>query len=115
MAVAGAERPPEGLSQPWYGFWQQALKAMKDQKSWSPEQRPVLDLYVKALEMAYWAEQDGRGADHDRHAKRAAALADQLALSPRGRRAVGLGGKDEEPDAFARFEGDELAKRRGAG
>ncbi len=45
----------------------------------------------------------------DRHAKRAAALADQLALTPRGRKAVGIADDDEEaPNPFAEI----LAFRR---
>ena len=48
----------------------------------------------------------------DRHAKRASALADQLALTPRGRKAIGLVSDDDEApsDPFAAL--DELAQRR---
>lgn len=47
----------------------------------------------------------------DKHTKRAAALADQLALTPRGRKAANLGNSDEGPaDPLAGL--DELAQRR---
>lgn len=54
----------------------------------------------------------------DKHAKRAAALADQLALTPRGRKAIGLKreeGKDGEQDndPFAGLD-DEFTRRREA-
>jgi len=54
----------------------------------------------------------GLPAQWDRHTKRAAALADQLALTPRGRKAIGLVSDDEEVtvDPFAAL--DELAQRR---
>lgn len=50
----------------------------------------------------------------DKHSKRAAALADQLALTPRGRKAINLGSnEDEEPDdPFGFLQGDEVAERR---
>lgn len=113
MAGSGAEMDPE-IPQPWFGLWRQALKAMKDQGTWCPEHRPLLDLYVRALRLADVAADDGRETDHDRHAKRAASLADQLALTPRGRKAAGLGDNtDEVEDQFARFAPqDELAARR---
>lgn len=56
----------------------------------------------------------------DRHTKRAAALADQLALTPRGQKAVIASGNDDAPEAkdpFGEFD-DEVAqarKRRTAG
>jgi hypothetical protein len=49
----------------------------------------------------------------DRHTKRASALADQLALTPRGRKAIGLARSDDEAaegDPLAEL--DELAERR---
>jgi hypothetical protein len=54
----------------------------------------------------------------DKHAKRAAALADQLALTPRGRKAIGMKreeGKDGEQDndPFAGLD-DEVARKRKA-
>ena len=51
----------------------------------------------------------------DRHTKRAAALADQLALTPRGRKAAGIGESNDEEsdDPFAAIDAhDELAERR---
>jgi hypothetical protein len=53
----------------------------------------------------------------DKHTKRAAALADQLALTPRGRKAINLATSDEEEevDPFdALDQEDELAKKRKA-
>lgn len=55
----------------------------------------------------------------DRHAKRAAALADQLALTPRGRKAAGIGEqRDDEPqpaDPFDEIDAhDEVGERRRA-
>lgn len=53
----------------------------------------------------------------DKHSKRAAALADQLALTPRGRKAINLAttDDDENADPFAGLDQeDELAARRKA-
>lgn len=52
----------------------------------------------------------------DKHSKRAAALADQLALTPRGRKAINLAtNEDEEADPFGALDKeDELAARRKA-
>lgn len=137
-----AERKPPGLGLYWSHVWERALKAMKDQGSWAWEQRPLLDEYVHAL-MAAEATRGGFAwLDHlqevgsldevdmqllrqiagglptqwDRHVKRAARLADQLALTPRGRKAAGIGNSDKESevDPFAAFA-DELAQRRRAG
>lgn len=138
-----AERPPQGLSAYWLGVWRHALKTLKDQGSWAWEQKPLLDEYVYALMEAERArvgfgwldalEHYARDADDlpqiawttlgqiasslptqwDRHTKRAAALADQLALTPRGRKAVGVVEDDEVTvDPFAALDEDELAPRR---
>lgn len=107
------------------------MKTLKEQGSWAWEQKPLLDEYVYALRGAedarkgfkwldaleVYAENaedlpeiawsklariaSGLPAQWDRHVKRASALADQLALSERGRKAVGIRGDDEddgEPD-----------------
>lgn len=142
-SVPTAERPPEGLSAYWLGVWRHALKTLKDQGSWAWEQRPLLDEYVFALIEAERARVGFAWFDHleehvaeealdfqmlsriatglptqwDRHTKRAAGLADLLALTPRGRKAINLARTDEdEPeDAFGRLDaGDELGERRKA-
>lgn len=134
-----AERPPKGLSAHWLGVWRGALKVMKQQGTWSWEQKPLLDEYVYALRAADdcrqgfdWLdgmlERDwekfedlrvleriavGLPVRWDQHAKRAAALADQLVLTPRGRKAAGIGQDDEdEPPAPSAI--DQLAARRAA-
>lgn len=51
----------------------------------------------------------------DKHTKRASALADQLLLTPRGRKAAGMRihDEDDEPaDPFSALDADELAPRR---
>src|SRR4051812_32384943 len=145
MAVPTVERPPAGLDAYWLGAWRAALKGLKDQGTWGPETKPLLDEYIYALRAAQatrdgfdWLEaletyaKDATGlpdiawsvlgqiagglpAQWDRHAKRAAALADQLALTARGRKAIGLASDDEDrppEDPFAQV--DELADRREA-
>lgn len=138
-----AERSPSGLNSYWTHTWDCALNVLKEQGSWSWELKPLLDEYVFALRAAEatrdgfaWLdalEQYVDNADElpeiawsvlreiagslptqwDRHTKRAAALADQLALTPRGRKAVGIGGSDEEPAAAGGFADlDELEPRR---
>jgi hypothetical protein len=137
-----AERPPKGLSAYWTNAWRHALKILKDQGTWAWEQKPLLDEYIYALRAAEDARIGFGWLDHleedvaseevdflalraiatglptqwDKHTKRAAALADQLALTPRGRKAINLvtDDEDEEPaDPFdALDEGDELAKAR---
>lgn len=132
-----AERPPGALSAYWMHVWEHALKVLKEQGSWAWEQKPLLDEYVYALMGAEQArtgfkwldalEQYAADADElpeiawstlgkiasglpvqwDRHTKRAMALADQLALTERGRKAVGVGEQDsDEPaDPFADLDG----------
>ena len=139
-----AERPPQGLNAYWLGVWRHALKAMQEQGTWAWELRPLLDEYVEALRAAAQTREGFKWLDAleayaedaddlpeiawsvlreiagslptqwDRHTKRAAALADQLALTPRGRKAIGLGNSDEDEkpkDPFAGLD-DELAPRR---
>ena len=120
------------------------MNTLKEQGTWAWELKPLLDEYVFALRAAEatregfaWLEaleQYAENADDlpeiawsvlreiagslptqwDRHTKRAAVLADQLALTPRGRKAVGVGdsGDSESSDPLAEF--DELAARRPA-
>lgn len=127
MGVPTAERPPEGLNAYWLGVWRHALKTMQAQGSWAWEQRPLLDEYVFALRGAQdardgfaWLDKleaciddsddvpdiawgvlakiaGGLPTQWDRHTKRAAALADQLALTPRGRKAVDLVDSEDSP------------------
>ena len=137
-SVPTAERPPKGLTAYWLGVWRHALKVMREQGTWSWELRPLLDEYLFALRGAEDARNGFKWLDHleesvasedvdwmvlkaiatglpamwDRHAKRAAALADQLALTPRGRKAVGVAHEAETAvDPFAGLD-DELAPRR---
>lgn len=56
----------------------------------------------------------GAPVQWDRHVKRAMALADQLALSDRGRRAAGQGAGEPEPEPDDLDLLDELAPRREA-
>lgn len=137
-----AERPPKGLDADHLGIWRHALKTLQAQGTWDWELAPLLAEYVYALMGArdardgfkwlrYAENADdlpeiawttlgkiagGLPAQWDRHAKRAAALADQLALTPRGRKAVGVGDSDEDTakpdDAFVGLDSDELAPRR---
>lgn len=88
MPMRTVERHPKGLDAYWLGVWRHAWKVLREQGMW--ELRPLLDEYVFALIAAGEARDAGRGPDWDRHAKRAAGLADQLALTPRGRKAVGI-------------------------
>jgi hypothetical protein len=127
-AVPVAERPPRGLDARWLGVWRHALKCLREQGSWRWEQAPLLAEYVYALRAAddaregfAWLDRVGELAEEpvdfqalakvasglpnvwDRHVRRAQALADQLALSERGRRAAGVGvERGEAPaDPFA--------------
>ena len=135
------DRPP-AIKMPWLRVWRDALAALKESDVWSPEMRPLLDEYVLALKGAQDARDGFAWLEHlesavasdeidwvvlsriasglptawDRHVKRAAALADQLCLTPRGRKAAGLvereGDGDDVSDPFAAL--DELAPRREA-
>jgi hypothetical protein len=137
--VPSHERPP-GIKMPWLQVWRNTLAELKEIGIWAPHLRPLLDEYVWALKGAEDARNGFAWLDHltetvaseeidwialqkiagglptawDRHAKRAAALADQLCLSPRGAKAAGIGrGTEEEEqeiDGFADL--DELAPRR---
>ena len=111
-----AETPPEGLDAHFLGVWRHALKVLKEQGTWAWELSPLLTEYVWALERADWARRNDEAAQWDRNVKRAAALADQLVLTPRGRKAAGLGeGEDDGDDPFGALDAhDELAKRREA-
>lgn len=132
MGLPTAETPPEGLDAYWLGVWRHALKQLKEQGSWAWEQKPLLDEYVHALRAAEDARKGFKWLDAlevyaenaddlpeiawstlrgiasglpnvwDRHAKRAMSLADQLALTDRGRKAAGVfdAGEDEEPSGL---------------
>lgn len=106
---------PGGLNADWSSVWRLAHKALVDQGTWFPELRPLLDEYAFALQEAESARLVGEATQWDRHAKRAAALADQLVLTPRGRKAVGVGDQDDDAEDADPFAGlDELAPRREA-
>ncbi len=126
MRVPVAERPPEGLDASWLRVWRQALDQLKAQESWAQELKPLLDEYVFALKGAEDARRGFRWLDAleeyaedadelpeiawtvlrqiagglpsqwDKHMRRAMALADQLALTERGRRAAGIVDSDED-------------------
>lgn len=142
-SVPTAERPPRGLDARWLGVWRHALKTLQEQGTWAWEQAPLLAEYVYALRAADDARagfgwlnhlEDAVASDPpdfqvllriatglpnvwDKHVRRAALLADQLALTDRGRKAIGLrGGDPAEPgDPFADLDAaDELAPRRAA-
>lgn len=119
MPLPAAETPPQGLDAEWLGVWRHALKVMKEQGTWAWELKPLLDEYVFALIRARDLRDEGEDAKWDRCTKRAASLADQLALTPRGRKAIGLVDQaDEGPDEVDPFDQldaeDELEKRRRA-
>lgn len=109
--VPTAETPPKGLDAYWLGVWRHALKTLKAQGTWEWELRPLLDEYVMALAYARVAREAGEHPTWDRHAKRAASLADQLALTARGRKAIGLG-REVEPDGSASVADELLARRQ---
>ena len=105
-------KPPSALAAERQAFWTRCLKHLQEQGTFDYPQRALLDEFVLALNAASDAREDGRDTDWDRHTKRASALADQLALTPRGRKAAGLrdGNDDEAPaDPFADFDGLKLA------
>lgn len=139
-----AERPPQGLPAYWVGVWRHALKQLKDQDSWAWEQKPLLDEYVYALKGAEDARKGfkwldaleiyaenaeelpeiawstlagiaaGLPAQWDKHTKRAMALADQLALTDRGRKAAGVTlGDDVEAPVSALDALDNVTPIRG--
>lgn len=143
MPTPTAEKPPKGLDAYWLGVWRHALKVLKDQGSWAWEQRPLLDEYVFALMAARdcregfgWLDRlnehsdipesawsdlkqiaSGLPTQWDRHTKRASALADQLQLTARGRKAAAVARKDDNKpkDPFADLDGlDEVTARRRA-
>ena len=98
-------KPPGSLPAERGRYWSRCMKVLVEQGSWDYPQRALLDEFVLALVAADDAREDGRGTDWDRHAKRASAFADQLALTPRGRKAAGIGGNDDAvADPFEGFE-----------
>lgn len=97
-----AEKPPEGLDAYWLGTWRHALKVMKQQGTWTWESKPLLDEYVFALIEAQGCRLAGERLAWHRAAQRAMALADQLVLTERARKQLGI--HDDEADE----EGGEL-------
>ena len=144
MARPTAERSPSGLNSYWTHVWEHALKQLKAQGSWAWEQKPLLDEYVFALKGAEdarngfgWLDALEKYADDadelpdiawgalrtiatglpvqwDKHTKRAMALADQLALTERGRKAADVGKQDddERADPFADLDAGAPKLRR---
>lgn len=114
MGIPTAETPPAGLDAYWLGVWRHVLKVLKEQGTWAWEQRPLVDEYVFALAYARVARDEQEMKVWDTLAKRAASLADQLALTPRGRKAAAVKAKeaDVEQDPFAEL--DELEQKRQA-
>jgi hypothetical protein len=106
MAIPTLERPPGGLREPWLGLWRVSLRAMQEQGTWTVAQRPLLDLYIGALEGATEARLAGKSTVWDRYARRAVLLAGQLALTPRGRKAAGVHAREpEQPSPFDALNG----------
>ena len=116
MAKRAGGGAPGGIGAEFSSVWRLALKALEDQGTWQPQMRPLLDEYAFALEAAETARLADEQTQWDRHVKRAAALADQLALTPRGRKAAGIVEDASEPGSpFAAFlKADELSARRQA-
>jgi hypothetical protein len=128
LMTATAERPPCGLDARWLGVWRHAIRTLKEQGTWKWEQQPLLAEYVYALRAADDAREDfqallriasGLPNVWDKHVRRASMLADQLALTDRGRKAIGILAAEEEP-AESPFAGldeappDEIGARRRA-
>lgn len=126
---------------PWLQVWRNTLAELKELGVWAPHVRPLLDEYIWALKGAEDARNGFAWLDHlegsvaseeidwivlgkvagglpmawDRHVKRAAALADQLALTARGRKAAGLIGEESDGDDANPFAAiDEFTPRREA-
>lgn len=113
--IPTAETPPDGLNAYWLGVWRHCLKVMKAQGSWAWELRPLLDEYVYALIRAEVARANDEELPWHRAAQRASALADQLVLTARARKALNIGDSSGDEGAGDPFsELDELAPRRHA-
>lgn len=112
MPVPVAETPPSGLDAYWLGCWRHVLKTLKAQGTWAWEQKPLVDEYVFALVHARIAREEGELKNWGNLATRASALADQLALTPRGRKAAAVKVKEDAKDDDPFAELDELAERR---
>lgn len=109
------ERPPTKIGAHWTRVWDGALKVLKDQGTWSAEQKPLLDEYVLALKEVADAREAAAGEPYktsvhqllhahpgwqqaDRSLKRALALAEVLVLTPKAQDAL-LGEDDgDDPD-----------------
>lgn len=115
MPVPVAETPPEGLDAYWLGVWRGSLKTLKAQGTWAWEQRPLLDEYVFALAHARCARLNDEAKLWGNLVTRAQALADQLVLTPRGRKQIGLKREAEDGEQQDPFAGlDELEQKRRA-
>lgn len=109
-ALQGAKDARDGWG--WLGKLEQHIERLADSADPDSVDWAALSRVTSRLDRIA----GGIPVQWDRHTKRAAALADQLALTPRGRKAAGIGEHDdEEPvDPFDEIDGarDELAERR---
>lgn len=103
-----------------YVYALRAAESARNGLTWLDALEVYAEEHAELLPDIAWSVLDriatGLPTQWDRHAKRAAALADQLALTPRGRKAAGIGREAhaEKPvDPFDALDAeDELAKRR---
>lgn len=110
--VSGLERPP-GWPEPWLGLWRVSHRQLREQGSWVPAHKPLLDEYVRALKMAANAFDAGEGGD--RHAKRALAFAVELGLTPKTQKVLRVKAKEAENGEQDPFRSlDELEQKRQA-
>ena len=116
MGIPSIEKCPGELTSRWAAVWRLSRDEMLEAGTFSATAKVLLDEMVWALANADACRMSGEDAAWDRLAKRGSMLADQLGLSPRGRKALKLlaGGQDDEKntDPFAQL--DELAPRRKA-
>ncbi len=135
MASVPAHEKVPAIKMPWLQVWRNTLRELKEVGVWAPHVRPLLDEYVWALKGAEdarngfaWLDslEDREDVDWvvlgriaaglptqwDRHTKRAQALADQLCLTPRGRKAAGLVEEVDGAVADPFADLDELAPLR---
>ena len=112
MGVSPLEQPP-GWPEPWLGLWRITHKQLKEQGSWVPAHKPLVDEYVRALKLANAAFEAGEGGD--RHSKRALAYAVELGVTPEARKQLALKAKEAAGGDKDPFEAlDELEQKRQA-
>ncbi len=109
-ALMGAKSARDGWE--WLGKFEQHVERLADSSDPDSVDWTALSRVTARLDRIA----GGMPVQWDRHTERAAALADQLALTARGRKAAGIGESDDEQpaDPFAEIDAaDELAERRG--